>query len=64
MRVLDNHDLFLEHQSREDDRIARLPVCDWCKEPIQDEQFYKVDGEYICKHCMDGCLVDTEDYTV
>ena len=62
--VPDNYDMFLEHQASEDDRIARLPVCEWCGEPIQDEKFYKVDGEYICRSCMDECLVDTEDFTI
>lgn len=60
--IPDNHDLWEAHQAKEDERIARLPVCDWCGEPIQDEQFYHLDGEYICKACMDGQLVETVDF--
>lgn len=35
-------------------RIARLPVCADCDEPIQDDHFYLINGECICPDCMDG----------
>ena len=62
--VPDNYDMFLAHEQKEEDRIARLPVCEWCGEPIQDEQFYHLDGEYICKACMDDKLVYTSDFII
>jgi recombinational DNA repair protein (RecF pathway) len=51
------------NERRLERELARRPVCSICENPIQDEQFYNKDGEYICKHCMETqFLVDTEDY--
>ena len=35
-------------------RLAQLPVCVECEEPIQDEMAYYINGEWICEHCMDN----------
>lgn len=35
-------------------RLARLPVCADCDEPIQDEFAYYINGEWICENCMDA----------
>ena len=34
------------------DREARLPVCDYCKEPIQDEYYFCIDDRNICPGCL------------
>ena len=31
---------------------ARLPVCEDCKQPIHDEDYYEIDGEILCEECM------------
>ena len=33
--------------------LARLPQCEYCGEHIQDEYFYEINGEWICKACLD-----------
>lgn len=29
------------------------PVCDWCREPIQDDYLYHVGGDMLCQSCFD-----------
>lgn len=33
---------------------SRLPVCDECGEPIQEDFYYELNGEKVC----DCCLLD------
>ena len=43
-----------EHHDREQTkRLAELPVCDVCEDPIDDDFYYEINGENICEHCMD-----------
>ena len=35
-------------------RLATLPVCADCDEPIQDEFAYYINGEWICENCIDS----------
>ena len=44
---------------------AKRPKCSYCEEPIWDDEAYKIDGEWVCKSCMDDCKVnvwDDEEY--
>lgn len=44
-------------------REARLPVCDGCKKRIQDDEYFEIDGEILCRKCMDDRYMRyTEDY--
>lgn len=38
--------------------LNRLPQCEDCGEPIQDERAYYIDGGWICCDCMDSYLRD------
>ena len=53
MNVPDNYDMFLAHEWEMERRLARLPVCDCCGEPIQDEFFYEFDFKKICPSCLE-----------
>ena len=53
MNIPDNHDIFMAHEQEMERRLARLPVCDCCGEPIQDEFFYEIDCEKICPSCLE-----------
>lgn len=35
-----------------EDALGKLPVCDICEEPIQDEYCYQINGDTICESCM------------
>jgi formylmethanofuran dehydrogenase subunit E len=42
---------------------ARLPVCDECKQRINEEDYYDIDGEILCEECMKNRYKrSTEDY--
>ena len=33
--------------------LAKLPVCDWCGEPIHEEFAYRINGDLVCKRCLE-----------
>ena len=50
--VPDNIDLFNQYDAERQRERDRLPVCDYCHEPITDEYAYKIDGAVICYECL------------
>lgn len=32
--------------------LEKLPKCDFCGEPIQDDYYYKIDKDTLCEECM------------
>lgn len=34
-------------------RLAELPECEDCGNPIQDEEAYYINGGWICESCME-----------
>lgn len=44
-------------------RLERLPVCERCTNPIQDEHLYLINDEFVCQECLDRDFKkDVEDY--
>ena len=41
------------YAAEQDIEIRRLPVCRECKEHIQDEYLYDIDGDFYCGDCME-----------
>ena len=33
---------------------TKLPKCSECGEPIQDDSYFEVGGDYYCEECMDN----------
>lgn len=60
--IPDNLDRFERHDAEQERQLQKLPKCDWCGEPIQEEYFFLVHNEFICPECMDECRKRTEDY--
>ena len=59
----DNYSLWQAHDRAQEQARARLPVCDRCREPIDDDEYFDIHGELLCY----GCMVEkyrkwTEDY--
>lgn len=47
----------------QDRRLAQLPVCSDCGEPVQDDHFYQINDEVICPNCMESNYrKNTEDF--
>ena len=44
---------FARHDREQAKRLSKLPVCDICDDPIQDDFYYEINGENICEHCLD-----------
>lgn len=53
MNIPDNYDLWEAHERRQQRILDRLPKCDRCREPIQDEHYFDIYGETYCEKCME-----------
>ena len=63
MNIPDNYDLWKQHDREQEQLLERLPVCRKCKERIQDDEYYYIDGVILCEDCMkDKYRRRTEDY--
>lgn len=60
--VPDYNDLHAEHEREQEKKLNRLPKCRCCGEPITDETFHNIHGMFICKECLAGYRVYTDDY--
>lgn len=57
VRDFDRHDMAMAQ------REARLPQCEKCGKPINDDFFYEIDNEILCEKCMhDEYSRSTEDW--
>lgn len=44
---------FANYDAEQQEQLEKLPVCIECGEPIQDEYCFEINGEYICKECLE-----------
>ena len=54
MNVPDNYDQWLSHEADQERRLAELPRCDICDEPIQDDHYYLINGDNVCPDCLEN----------
>ena len=55
---------FEMHDAEKSEKLDRLPECDNCNRPIQQDTFFLYRGDKICRECMETeFIVWTEDYT-
>lgn len=52
MSVPDNYSAFEARERQADAWLSRQPKCEECKEAIQDDYLYDVDGCLYCEECM------------
>lgn len=52
MKVKDNYEAWESYEANLERALAKLPVCDNCERPIQDEYYYYINGENICEECL------------
>lgn len=51
------------HMEDQDRQLERLPVCATCDEPIQDDYYFLINDEVMCKDCLiRDYRKNTEDY--
>ena len=53
MNIPDNYDLWEAYDREQEKRIAQLPNCAYCTDPIQADFYYEINGANICEHCLD-----------
>ena len=49
--MIDNYDLFVAHDRKQAEWLEKLPVCDKCKNPIQQEKAVYYNDQWICEDC-------------
>lgn len=61
--MMDNYDLWKNHDAEQSRLLSRLPVCNYCDEPIQEDFYFEINGDVICEICMDRFFrKDVSDY--
>ena len=61
--IPDYNDLYEAHEAEEERWLEKRPKCDCCGEPIYEDTFYDIGGEYLCSECMNNrYLVCTDNY--
>lgn len=61
--MMDNYDLWKQHEAEKEEALAKLPKCSECGEHIQDDYYYDINGYIICESCLnDNYRKSTEDY--
>ena len=58
----DYTELHAMHEALLEKRIEKYPKCDCCGERILDDEFFNIEGTYICENCIDDFKVNTDDY--
>jgi formylmethanofuran dehydrogenase subunit E len=48
------------HEAEQERRLAKLPVCDDCGEPIQD-YYFEIHDDVLCPDCMEAYRKDVYD---
>lgn len=51
MCCLDNFDMWKRHDAEQEARLEKLPVCELCKQPIQQEKAVYYNDQWACKEC-------------
>jgi ribosomal protein L34E len=52
------------YEADQEERLDKLPKCDICGEPIQDDYLYDIYGDIFCEDCLkDKFRKNVEDYT-
>ena len=51
MRLEDNLDRFERYDAEQERQLQKLPICDKCKNPIQQEKAVYYNDQWICEEC-------------
>ena len=63
MNIPDVYDLWEDHEREKEQELEKLPYCEICGEPIQDEHLYLINDEFVCQECLDRDFrKDVDDY--
>lgn len=54
MNVPDALDMWERHDAEQQKELKKLPVCEYCGEPIQEDHYFDFGDEVICESCLNG----------
>lgn len=49
--ILDVYDLWEAQDIKKERWLARLPQCEFCENPIQDEYIWEIEDSFYCEDC-------------
>lgn len=44
---------FERHDAEQTRKLESRPLCDYCEEHIQDDFYYEINGDCICRNCLE-----------
>lgn len=44
---------FNRHDAKQQAGLDKLPKCDYCGQPIQDDHYFDINGDAICPDCLE-----------
>jgi formylmethanofuran dehydrogenase subunit E len=54
---------FERHDAEQQAKLDKLPLCEYCEEPIQSDYYYEIGNECICEDCLnDNFRKEVEEY--
>lgn len=53
----DNFDRWQDHDNLQEAWLQSRPLCDCCRERIQDEHLHVIFGRNVCDKCWDNSVV-------
>lgn len=51
--VIDNYDLWAMHDAEQEADLDKLPLCECCNHPIQQEKAIYYNDQWFCENCED-----------
>lgn len=65
MNIPDAYDLWEDHEREQEQELERLPFCEICGNPIQDDHLYLINDEFVCPACLERDFrKDVDDYVI
>ena len=59
----DNYSMWQAYDRAHEQARQRLPVCDKCRERIDEDNYFDIGGEILCEDCLiEKYRKNTEDY--
>lgn len=64
MNIPDVYDLWEAHDQKQEKELEKLPYCEICGDPIQDDHLYLINDEFVCPACLEREFRKDTDYYV
>lgn len=61
MQIPDNYDRWASHDAEREAQLQRLPICEKCKNPIQQEKAVYYNDQWICEECESEFWLDIRE---